>query len=148
MSDAREKIADAAEVGIDNVHDMDVTLRGYAAGAAAAIIAELPEIIAGMVEPLEWDDDGRDLRLDDGLIMGKGYDWDGYEFMRQEGYGLGCGYIIWPDHISSNTFSLYGTFDGLYIQSIEGEQAAKDAAEADYGRNTAFLKALGMKEGG
>lgn len=50
MSDAREKIADAAEVGIDNVHDVDVTLRGYAEGAADAIIAALPDIIAGMVD--------------------------------------------------------------------------------------------------
>jgi len=51
MTDLREKLADVAEVAIDNVHDMDVTLRDYAEAAADVIIAALPD----MVMPLVWE---------------------------------------------------------------------------------------------
>lgn len=50
----REKLADLVLEGIDNVHDMDVTHDAYAWSAADAILAALPEIVAGMVKPLEW----------------------------------------------------------------------------------------------
>lgn len=56
-SSAREMIEDAAEVGIDSVHDMDVTLRGYAEGAAEAILAALPDIIKASIAPLEFGDE-------------------------------------------------------------------------------------------
>jgi len=84
------------------------------------------------VKPLVWDFDGRLLRLDGTMQFSKGYDWDGYECCRQEGYGLGCAYIIWPDNIGSNSWNVYGTFDGLYIHGVNGEEAAKAAAQADY----------------
>jgi hypothetical protein len=85
-----------------------------------------------LVAPLVWDHDGRLLRLDDTMNMSKAYDWDGYECLRQEGYGLGCGYIIWPDSICSRWWNVYGTFDGLYIQNLDGEEAAKKRAQANY----------------
>ena len=118
----REKIAESifAKTG-----GIDVDGSGL---LADAIIAALPECIT----PLEWDVDGRKLSLDDTMQMGLGYDWDGFEIMRQEAYGLGCGYIIWPDHIASKTFNLYGTHDGMYNQDLDGEDAAKAAAEAHY----------------
>ena len=86
----------------------------------------------GRVKPLVWDRDGRRLHLDETMQMSLGYDWDGYTLMRQEAYGLGCSYIIWPDHIGAKTWNIYGVADGLYVQDIAGEEAAKAAAQADY----------------
>lgn len=86
----------------------------------------------GQVKSLVWDRDGRKLALDDTMQMGLGYDWDGYEVMRQEAYGKDCGYIIWPDRIGSEVWNLYGTANGLYVQNLKGEDAAKGAAQADY----------------
>lgn len=48
--DMREKMIDTAYDGIDNVHDLDVTLDDYAEAAADAIIVALPD----MVQDLEW----------------------------------------------------------------------------------------------
>lgn len=99
--------------------------------------ADLPQAaiaaaMMGAVKSLEWDGDGRRLRLDDTLQFSKSYDWDGYNLMRGEGYGVGCGYIVWPDSIGSKLWNVYGTFDGLYIQNCYGERGAKAAAQADY----------------
>jgi hypothetical protein len=84
------------------------------------------------VKPLVWDFDGRKLRMDDTMAFSKSYDWDGYECFRQEGYGLGCGYIIWPDKIGGSRWSLYGMADGLFVTDITSVEAAKAAAQADY----------------
>ena len=84
------------------------------------------------VKPLEWDFDGRKLRMDDTMLFSKGYDWDAYECFRQEGYGTGSSYIIWPDKIVGSTWNLYGTRDGLFITDLKDDEAAKAAAQADY----------------
>ncbi|MDE4274725.1 hypothetical protein PXK58_09060 [Phaeobacter gallaeciensis] len=147
MTDLREQIAyeikenaTAKAIWDDWKNASPDSISSMSEDAADAIL----ELLKGAVEPLEWDVDGRSLRMDDDtMLMGKGYDWDGYEVMRQEGYGLGCGYIIWPDSIGSKTFSLYGTIDGLYIQNLDGEDAAKAAAQDDYERRQ--LAALGVK---
>lgn len=76
---------------------------------------------------LTWDVDGREYSLDDSIIMGKGYDWDGYEYCREEAAGKGFGYIIWPDSISSDSYSLYGTYDGLYCQNLSRADAVERA---------------------
>lgn len=94
--------------------------------------ADLAAPAQGRVKPLVWDRDGRRLHLDETMQMSLGYDWDGYTLMRQEAYGLGCSYIIWPDHIGAKTWNLYGVADGIYVQNIAGEEAAKAAAQADY----------------
>lgn len=86
------------------------------------------------VKPLVWDIDGRQLCLDDTVVMSKGYDWDGYELCRSEAYGLCASYIIWPDSLTGRIFNLYCTTDGLLITDIKGEEAAKSAAQADYER--------------
>lgn len=84
------------------------------------------------IKPLVWDFDGRKLRMDDTMAFSKSYDWDAYECLRQEGYGLCCGYIIWPDKIGGTQWNLYGTYDGLFMTDINGEVPAKAAAQADY----------------
>lgn len=98
----------------------------------SAVTADMLAQAGIAAAPLEWDADGRRLHMDDTMMFSHGYDWDGYECCRQEGYGNGSGYIIWPDSIGSNLWNVYGTFDGLYIQSVKGEEAAKAAAQADY----------------
>lgn len=85
-----------------------------------------------LVLELEWDRDGRILHMDDTMQMSNAYDWDGYECFRQEGYGSCGSYIIWPDHIGSNSWNVYGTRDGLYIQDVAKEEAARAAADADH----------------
>lgn len=97
---------------------------------AAARIRELEQGVE--VKRLKWDVDGRKLRFDDTMAFGKGYDWDAYECLRQEGYGLASGYIIWPEKIGGADWCLYGTNDGLFITELAGEEAAKAAAQADY----------------
>ena len=94
-------------------------------------IKRLSVVAAPKVKALEWVYDGGKVRLDDNLMFGKGYDYDGLEMCRQEAYGVGCNYLIWPDSITSKDFSLYATSDGLYIQSLT-EQEAKAAAQSHY----------------
>lgn len=50
MTDIREKLADAIEAGMGNVHDMDTTFGQYAEAAADAIIDALPSL----VKPMKW----------------------------------------------------------------------------------------------
>ena len=104
-----------------------------AASEIANAIAALPA--QGVrVKPLVWDVDGRKLHMDQTMAFSKSYDWDGWDCFRQEGYGLGASYIIWPDSIGSAKWNLYGTIDGLFIPDLNGEAAAKAAAQADYER--------------
>ena len=125
--------------------DIATAWRGYIAGdsdarliAAAPALLDVIEALAKAladgpkVKPLAWDHDGRRLSMDDTLHFSHGYDWDGYEILRQESYGPGCGYIIWPERIAGESWSLYGTADGLYVSGLKGEEAAKAAADADH----------------
>lgn len=99
----------------------------------AAALRALPAVAPAVkVKPLVWDRDGRKLRFDDTMHMSKSYDWDTYECLRQEGYGLDSGYIIWPEGVGATVWNVYGTYDGLYIQGLADETAAKAAAQADY----------------
>ena len=83
------------------------------------------------VKPLEWEMDGNKVRLDRTMMFGKGYDYDGLEVFRQESYTPMCNYLIWPDVISSDQFSLYCSSDGAYYQSLT-EHEAKAAAQAHH----------------
>jgi len=121
---ARELIADAAEVGIDDVHDMDVTLRGYAEGAADAILAALPQIIGGMVQPLEWGTANETI------------------YWCQTPYGR---YSVWETFDGEGYASLPGRCGGYQVPG--GLEVAKDAANAHYRDQCCapFLKAPGME---
>ena len=110
-----------------------------------ALIAALPAQEV-RVKPLVWDVDGRKLHMDQTMAFSKSYDWDGWDCFRQEGYGLGASYIIWPDSILSERWNLYGTIDGLFIPDLNGDAAAKAAAQADYERR--ILTALAPAEAG
>jgi len=127
MDKAKEMIADAAEVGIDNVHDMDVTLRGYAEGAADAILAAMPEIIKGMVKPLEWGcDPGTNAYQTAISIAG--------QYVKENRCGQ---WMIWPPQ----------SVDGEQPIAISYDEPIVDAAASAH--NAAqVLKALSMKEQG
>lgn len=85
-------------------------------------------------KPLVWEHGRNRLQMDSTMMMGKGYDFDTMELTRQEGYGFGCGYIIWAirSGLGKKSWNVYGTLDGIFIQDIASEDAAKDAAQADY----------------
>lgn len=95
------------------------------------------------VKPLEWVEDGLKLHMDQTMAFSKSYDWGGWECCRKEGYGLGASYIIWPDSIASKKWNLYGSIDGLFITDLNGEDAAKAAAQADY--SARILAAITMQ---
>lgn len=94
---------------------------------AQALLDALP----GMLPDLVWEHDGNRIRMDDTMMFDKGYNYDGLEMFRQEAYGHGANYLIWPDAITSDQFSLYCDLDGLYIQSLS-EIEAQAAANAHH----------------
>lgn len=86
------------------------------------------------VKPLVWEHGRNGLRMDSTMMMGMGYDFDTMELTRQEGYGFGCSYIIWAisSGLGKKSWNVYGILDGIFIQDITSEDAAKAAAQADY----------------
>ena len=133
MTDAPERIW--AEVFRSDEGGNTLTIAGdYKIHAEDSVEYIRADLARPKVKPLVWDVDGRSLRMDDTMAFGRGYDWDGYECLRQEGYGLASGYIIWPEKIGGADWSLYGTHDGLFVPGLAGEEAAKAAAQADYDR--------------
>lgn len=104
---------------------------GY--GQAVHAITNVPAVQV-TVKPLVWEHGQNVLRMDSTMMMGNGYDFDTMELTRQEGYGFGCGYIIWAirSGLGKKSWNVYGILDGIFIQDITSEDAAKDAAQADY----------------
>ena len=68
-----------------------------------------------------WED-SREVRLDDTMMFGHGYDWDGWEIFRWELHTRAGSFAIWPAH---GTYSAYGGNDGSYWN-----QCFADAKEA------------------
>ena len=131
-ADEMEAIADTAGLRSSWYLEGAAALRKAARDNRRAVKA-LTAVAPGVrVKPLAWDADGRKLHMDQTMAFSKSYDWDGWDCFRQEGYGLGASYIIWPDSIGSVRWNLYGTIDGLVITDLNGEDAAKAAAQADY----------------
>jgi len=75
---------------------------------------------------LEWDVDGRDVRLDENMIFGHGYDWLGWEHLREESNGLDGKYAIWPSGLKRQ-YSIYRESDGAFI--FEGFDTIEEAKE-------------------
>jgi len=63
---------------------------------------------------LEWDVDGRDVRLGDNMIFSPGYDWLGWEHLREEATGIDGKYAIWPSGLKRQ-FSIYRESDGGFV---------------------------------
>jgi len=68
-----------------------------------------------------WED-SREVRMDDTMMFGHGYDWDGWEIFRWELHTRAGSFAIWPAH---GTYSAYGGNDGTYWN-----QCFADAKEA------------------
>ena len=68
-----------------------------------------------------WED-SREVRMDDTMMFGHGYDWDGWESLRWELHTRAGSFAIWPAH---GTYSAYGGNEGSYWN-----QCFADAKEA------------------
>jgi len=88
-----------------------------------ALLAErdrLREALESCMDAL-WED-SREVRMDDTMMFGHGYDWDGWEIFRWELHTRAGSFAIWPAH---GTYSAYGGNDGTYWN-----QCFADAKEA------------------
>lgn len=86
--------------------------------------------VSGLVKALEacldalWEDT-REVKLDDTMMFGHGYDWDGWDSFRWELHTQKGSFAVWPAH---GTYSAYGGLDGSYWnQCFSSAQEAKDA---------------------
>ena len=83
--------------------------------------------------PLEWEMDSNQVAFDDTIQMSQGFDWFGWEHVRQEAVGHnGQRYVIWQDHRQDNgqskQWSAYGGNDGsLALHAFATEEEAKQA---------------------
>lgn len=81
---------------------------------------------AVVMPQLEWDCTD-EIRLDDTIVFGIGYDFFGLESLRREARGPNGNYLMWPN---SGKWSLYRDTDGMlafekYSSREECEQAAE-----------------------
>ena len=88
--------------------------------ALQSLNAELLEALESCLDAL-WEDT-REVKLDDTMMFGLGYDWDGWELYRWELHTRQGSFAIWPAH---GTYSAYGGLDGSYWN-----QCFANAAEA------------------
>jgi len=80
--------------------------------------------------------DTRLVKLDLGIIMGHGYDWEGFEDLRSEMHTPEASFAVWPEtsffaERRSRRWSMYCTRDGsLSIGGYSCEAHAKEDAES------------------
>ena len=101
----------------------DCDVRVVLASDYEALLAErdrLREALESCMDAL-WED-SREVRMDDTMMFGHGYDWDGWEIFRWELHTRAGSFAIWPAH---GTYSAYGGNDGTYWN-----QCFADAKEA------------------
>ena len=85
---------------------------------------------------LEWDVDGRDVRLGDNMIFSPGYDWLGWEHLREEATGIDGKYAIWPSGLKRQ-FSIYRESDGCFVfERFDTIEEAKERAQEWNEENT------------
>ena len=79
---------------------------------------------------LIWKDTYK-IQLDDSIVFGKGYDFFGLDYLRQEAVGPNGNYLIWPNKdFRSENWSLYRDSDGaLAFEAFKSESDCKRAAE-------------------
>lgn len=93
------------------------------ASEKATLIAAAPDLFEALQAAADalWED-SREVRMDGTMMMGIGYDWDGWWSFRQELHTRAGSFAIWPAH---GTYSAYGGNDGTYWN-----QRFANAAEA------------------
>ncbi|SBW12663.1 hypothetical protein KL86APRO_30154 [uncultured Alphaproteobacteria bacterium] len=103
--------------------------------ARFADLLEKEEQHAAMLVALEaafemaWEDT-REVRFDDSIVMGKGYDFFGWENLRQEIHTGHGSWAVWPNSdFRGPNWSVYGGPDGsLWFEKFDTERAAKECA--------------------
>lgn len=81
--------------------------------ANAALISAAPELLEALelASAALWEDT-REVRFDDTVMFGHGYDWDGWESLRDEMHTRAAGsFAIWPE---GGQWHAYGTDQGRY----------------------------------
>lgn len=95
--------------------------------ALQSLNAELLEALESCLDSL-WEDT-REVRLDDTMMFGHGYDWDGWECYRWELHARQGSFAIWPAH---GTYSAYGGLDGSYWNQCFANSAEAKMAIVEY----------------
>lgn len=95
--------------------------------ALLSLNAELLEALESCLDAL-WED-SREVRMDYTMMMGLGYDWDGWESRRWELHTRQGSFAIWPAH---GTYSAYGGLDGSYWNQCFANAAEAKAAIVKY----------------
>ncbi|MCW1937556.1 hypothetical protein OMD46_16660 [Pseudomonas sp. MDMC_285] len=95
--------------------------------ALQSLNTELLDALETCLDAL-WED-SREVRMDDTMMMGLGYDWDGCEHYRWEMHTRKGSFAIWPAH---GTYSAYGGLDGSYWNQCFVNAAEAKAAIVKY----------------
>lgn len=78
---------------------------------------------------LVWGDT-RQVRTDETMVFGKGYDFEGMELMREESETAIGRFMIWPDFIGCTArWNVYGGACGYYVSGLASRDAAKIEVE-------------------
>lgn len=98
--------------------------------ANARLIAAAPDLLEALEACADalWED-SREIRMDDTMMMGPGYDWDGWENFRWELHTRKGSFAIWPAH---GTYSAYGGLDGSYWNQCFSSASEAKAAIVEY----------------
>lgn len=105
---------------------MEVDESAKPAAQGQGEVQRLREALEACMDAM-WED-SREVRMDDTMMMGLGYDWDGWEDSRWELHTRQGSFAIWPAH---GTYSAYGGLHGSYWnQCFANAQDAKSAIVA------------------
>lgn len=105
-----------------HIDDLITTECGDASEAENAFRELVDDYIATCARiALDWEDT-REVRMDSTMLMGKGYDWEGWEHRREETDTPLGRFAVWQ---TGKTWNLYGGHDGYFKQGIESNEAAK-----------------------
>lgn len=86
-----------------------------------------------MANELIWEDT-RDVIFDETTLFNHGFDFDGWECLRQEAQTKKGRFAIWPDSLRKNSkWSMYGGIEGyLALSDFNSENEAKEYIQKTY----------------
>ena len=94
----------------------------------AHLIAAAPELLEAMIQAADymWEDT-RDVNFDGTMAFGIGYDWDGWDSLREETHTQKGSFAIWPSGLDRAWYA-YGGNDGTYWSvGFKTKQEARSA---------------------
>ncbi|HHR6131504.1 TPA: hypothetical protein ACS72K_003136 [Providencia alcalifaciens] len=94
----------------------------------AHLIAAAPELLDALIQAADymWEDT-RDVNFDGTMIFGVGYDWGGWDGLREEIHTQKGSFAIWPSGLNREWYA-YGGKDGTYWSiGFKTKQEARNA---------------------